>query len=156
MEEKQKQIYQVRIIIDTNIIFSALLNSRGSIGDIIFNGKADFTFFSNAYMIHELEQHWDKLLKLSALNNQNLQISKHHLFSLITFIDENEITPKHWLDAERLIADVDEDDIDFLALTLYLEGTLWTGDKRLYKGLKSKGFQNVVDTSDLLKIRNDN
>jgi predicted nucleic acid-binding protein len=36
-----------KIIIDTNIIFSCLLNSQGTIGDLIFNSDDVFVFYSN-------------------------------------------------------------------------------------------------------------
>ena len=45
------------------------------------------------------------------------------------------------------------DDLDFVALTDYLKGVLWTGDKGLYDGLKNKGFKKVVNTQDLLRKR---
>lgn len=38
-----------KIILDTNIIFSCLLNAQGTIGDIIFNSDDVFTFYSNQY-----------------------------------------------------------------------------------------------------------
>ncbi|MFH1004296.1 MAG: hypothetical protein V1781_02195 [Bacteroidota bacterium] len=42
---------------------------------------------------------------------------------------------------------------DFGALTDYLKGVLWTGDKKLYNGLINKGFKKVVNTQKLLIIR---
>jgi predicted nucleic acid-binding protein len=34
----------MKIVVDTNIIFSALLNSNGNIGDLLFNSDKDFEF----------------------------------------------------------------------------------------------------------------
>lgn len=39
-----------KIVVDTNIIFSCLLNSQGTIGDLIFNSENVFEFHSNQYM----------------------------------------------------------------------------------------------------------
>jgi predicted nucleic acid-binding protein len=36
-----------------------------------------------------------------------------------------------------------------VALTLFLEGKLWTGDKKLINGLKEKGFKQFIKTSEL-------
>ena len=36
----------MKIVIDTNIIFSTLLNSNGTIGNIIFNSNKTFEFYS--------------------------------------------------------------------------------------------------------------
>ena len=46
-----------KIIIDTNIIFSCLLNSQGTIGDLIFNSEEIFEFYSNQYMRLEIYKH---------------------------------------------------------------------------------------------------
>ena len=66
-----------------------------------------------------------------------------------------ELIPQNdWEKAEILVKDIDEDDIDFVALTRYLKGSLWTGDKALYQGLKAKRFRTVYNTQDLFKLRN--
>lgn len=46
-----------KIIVDTNIIFSCLLNSQGTIGDIIFNSENTFKYYSNQYMRFEIRKH---------------------------------------------------------------------------------------------------
>jgi predicted nucleic acid-binding protein len=48
--------------------------------------------------------------------------------------------------------DIDADDSDFIALTKYLKGKLWTGDKILYDGLKGKGFKQVLNTTETAKF----
>ncbi len=40
-------------------------------------------------------------------------------------------------------------DISFVALTLEMNAKLWTGDKKLYSGLREKGFHDVLSTQDL-------
>jgi len=39
-----------KIIVDTNIVFSALLNTNSRIGQILINGKNRFDFYSPAYV----------------------------------------------------------------------------------------------------------
>jgi predicted nucleic acid-binding protein len=151
-KEPQK-LYQVKIILDTNIIFSGLLNTNGTIGDLIFDSDIVFEFYSCDHMRFEIEKHWDKLKRISKLTDKELQESLFRLFTKIHFINEEQISEKIWLKAENLTGDIDIDDIDFVALTDYLKGVLWTGDKELYSGLKNKGFKKVVNTPELLKIR---
>jgi predicted nucleic acid-binding protein len=43
-----------KIIVDTKIIFSCLLSSQGTIGDLIFNSGNVFNFYSNQYMRFEI------------------------------------------------------------------------------------------------------
>lgn len=101
----------------------------------------------------EIEKHWEKLKKISKLADNDLQESLFRLFTRIHFIDEGLISKKIWVKSEILSADIDIDDTDFIALTYYLKGFLWTGDKELYNGLILKGFPKVVNTQELLKKR---
>ncbi len=144
----------MKIILDTNIIFSALLNTNSTIGELIFDSENVFEFYSCNYMRLEIEKHWDKLKKISKLTDKELQESLFRLFTKIHFINEELISEKIWQKAEKLTADIDIDDTDFVALTYYLKGILWTGDKELYSGLINKGFKKVIRTQELLRKRN--
>jgi predicted nucleic acid-binding protein len=141
-------------IVDTNIIFSCLLNSQGTIGDLIFNSEAVFDFYSNEYMLYETRKHWEKLKKISTLTDFELQTSYDKLLTKLTFVNEQLIPENVWQISEILAADIDINDTDFIALAKYLKGILWTGDKPLYNGLKAKRFRSVYNTADLIKLRN--
>ena len=142
-----------KIIVDTNIIFSTLLNSNGTIGDLIFNSDQVFAFYSCDYMRYEIRKHWTKLLKISKLRDEQLQDAYEKVLTKIAFINEAIISTSAWLKAEQTVKDIDFDDIDFVALTNYLKGRLWTGDKELYNGLKEKRFRCVYNTADIFKQR---
>lgn len=144
----------MKIIIDTNVIFSALLNSNGKIADLIFNSQETFEFYSCSYMRYEIRKHWEKLKKISKLNNEQIEESRDKIFSQIRFINEEIIQEKIWRSSERLVHNVDADDIAFIALTTFLKGHLWTGDMELYNGLKLKGYDKILTTQELLAIRN--
>lgn len=118
-----------KVIVDTNIIFSCLLNSQGTIGDLIFNSETVFDFHSNEYMLYEIRKHWERLKKISKLTDLELQTSYDKLLIKLTFISEQLIPENVWQTAEALVTDIDIDDTDFIALTKYLKGILWTGDK---------------------------
>lgn len=155
MEAKPEATVEMRkIIVDTNIIFSCLLNTQGTIGDLIFNSNHLFEFYSNEYMRYEMRKHWAKIKKISKLTDLQLETSYDKLLTKLTFINEELIPKGIWVKAEVLVADIDEDDIDFVALTKYLKGSLWTGDKILHSGLKSKHFRTVYNTAELVKLRN--
>ena len=77
-----------KIIVDSNIIFSCLLNSQGTIGDLIFNSENIFAFYSNQYMLFEIRKHWNKLKKISRLTDVELEISYDKILTKITFINE--------------------------------------------------------------------
>jgi predicted nucleic acid-binding protein len=143
----------MKIIVDTNVIFSVLINSDGNIGDIIFNSDKHFEFYSCKYMQIEIKNHWEKLKKISKLSENELQISYNQVLSKIKFINEELIPMETWLASEEITKDIDVDDIDFVALTKFLKGTLWTGDKALYNGLKRLNFKKLASTADILELR---
>lgn len=76
------------------------------------------------------------------------------MLTKLTFINEELIPQDDWEKAEILVADIDLDDSDFVALAKYLKGILWTGDKPLYDGLKAKRFRTIYNTQDMIKLRN--
>src|SRR5882762_5736721 len=129
----------MKIVVDTNIIFSALLNSNGTIGDLLFNSDKDFEFYSCSYMRYETQK--------------ELEVSYTLVISKLKFINEEIIPVETWLAAEQITKSFDIDDTDFVALTKFLKAHLWTGDKILYKGLKKSNFKKVYNTAELLSIR---
>jgi len=54
-----------------------------------------------------------------------------------------------WTTAEVLVRGIDPDDEDYVALALHLKCPLWTGDKKLIKGLQAKGFKQVLSTEQV-------
>lgn len=143
----------MKIVVDTNIIFSALLNSNGLIGDLIFNSSKHFEFYSCSYMRFEIQKHWQKLKKISKLSDEQLEVSYAQILTKIKFINEEIIPVIIWLSTEKITKDIDIDDTNFVGLTRFLKGTLWTGDKVLYNGLKEIGFKKVLNTPDLSELR---
>ena len=143
----------MKIIIDTNIIFSTLLNTNSIIGDLIFNSHKTFQFYSCKYMLTEIEHHWNKLKRLSKLSEEQLNLARINTVSKIIFINEELIPKETWLVSEKITQDIDIDDTDFVALTKHIKGYLWTGDKELYNGLKTKNFHRVLNTRELLDLR---
>jgi len=108
------------IVVDTNILFSALLRPKSSFADILLGTENHF--FVCEQVVIELFKLKEKLVKTS-------QLSKEDLISL------NSRAAAH-----LLCKDIDENDTPHVALTLELNGLLWTGDKKLKEGLRRKGF----------------
>lgn len=120
----------MKIIIDTNIIFSCLLNSNNEFSKIIFFPNENIDFYSCSFMLDEISKHWDKLKKYSKLDDKLLHAIYLKILSRINFINESFIPSEIWMESERNISNIDINDIDFVALTYYLKGSLWTSDKK--------------------------
>lgn len=143
----------MKIVVDTNIIFSMLLNSNSNIGDLLFNSGDTFEFYSCSYMRYEIQKHWERMKKISKLSEEQLQTSYTQVLSKLKFINEEIIPVETWLASEQLTKGIDIDDTDFVALTKFLKATLWTGDKVLYRGLKEHNFKKLLNTTELLALR---
>ncbi len=54
-----------------------------------------------------------------------------------------------------MVETIDFKDIPFVALTNYINGVLWTGDKKLIVGLQEKGFMQTITTAQLFVLLED-
>ena len=142
----------MKIVVDTNIVFSALLNSTGRIGTILFNSGGYFEFYSCKYLQKEMFSHFAKIQKHSKLSSNDLFELLNLIERRIFFVDEDLLPKETVVKALELVSDVDADDLAFVALNNHLNGLLWTGDKALIRGLKQKNYQPVVTTFELSMI----
>lgn len=145
----------MKIVVDTNIVFSAILNTESKIGDLLMNSEAIFEFRSAMYLKEEIEKHEGKLMTISELTKDEIEQSTEQVFSYIKFISEEIIPFEIWQKAARLVRDVDMDDIAFVALSEYEDIKLWTGDRELIAGLTAKGFQRCISTEEMIALRRD-
>ena len=145
----------MKIIVDTNIVFSAVLNSSSRIGKILLNSKEHFQFYTCDYLRIEIQRHRNKLLKLTKLTDDELTELEGLVTSNIIFIDERLLPQELLLKTETLLKSIDPNDTPFVALATHLEGKLWTGDMQLYKGLKLKRFKDIILTADLSLLLDD-
>jgi putative PIN family toxin of toxin-antitoxin system len=143
----------MKIVIDTNIIFSALLNTNSKIGDYLLDPNSKLEFYSPEYVLDELDKYHNKLLKYSSLTEKQLKTSRIQIFKRLTLISDNAISIEHWKVAIDILKEIDPKDTPFLATALAINGVIWTGDKKLITGLKSRGFNKiVVNTADLVSL----
>ena len=143
----------MRIIVDTNIVFSALLNSNSRIGRLLLDSRGKFQFYSCKYLQKEIHRHTDKIRRYSGLDNDNLSELIALIESRIFFIEEELLPSTIIAEAKELVAGVDFDDFAFVAIANHLDAWLWTGDKKLMLELRQKGFRRIVSTTDLWDLQ---
>lgn len=141
----------MKIVVDTNVVFSALVNPGSTITDLIFNYNERFIFYSPETMHVELERHRKKLIEVSQITEGEKDELLYLLGRKIEIIHLDYLSPQSWKRALQYVQRIDEFDAPFLALTIELSGILWTGDKKLVNGLIRQGFEDVVSTHDLVK-----
>lgn len=140
-----------KIIVDTNIVFSALLNTNSRIGQILINGKNHFDFYSPEYVRFEIFQHKEKLKSIGKLTEDEFIETYGLILRNITILNHSIIPPEILRNAELLCHDIDIDDTIFVAVSDFTKGILWTGDIKLINGLISKGYKQVIITDDLYR-----
>ncbi|RED99860.1 putative toxin-antitoxin system toxin component, PIN family [Marinoscillum furvescens] len=143
----------MKVVLDTNIVFSAILNSNGLIGELLFNSEEQFEFYSSEYIIDELTKYKSKLRSLTKMSEEKIDVSIYQVLKNIDLISMVAISEIHWKRAYELAFDVDEDDTPFVATAIGLEASIWTGDKKLINGLRTKGFRDIYTTAELYELR---
>ncbi len=143
----------MKVVADTNIVFSAILNSNGLIGEILFNSEDQFEFYSSEFIIDELTKYKGKLQTLTKMSEEKIEVSINQVLKNIDLISSEAISETHWKRAYELTADVDENDTPFLATAIGINASIWTGDKKLINGLKAKGFLDIYSTAELYELR---
>lgn len=142
----------MRIVIDTNIAFSAILNTDSLIARIILQPKSKLHFYSTDLLLLEIVEHKDKLRQLSGYSNIELDKIIDLITAKIRFINAILIPSKILLETQGFLKNIDIDDTEFVALTIHIKGRLWSGDKSLQNGLFQKGWTKFITTSDLYHI----
>jgi len=129
----------MRVVIDTNIVFSALLNKHSNFRRLI--SCQDNSFYSCRFLMVEIFKQKEKIIRTSAMKEDEILTGLYEILKNIEFYNENLISKCHWDQAYKLCKDVDLKDTPFVALTLEIDGLLWTGDQTLKKNLTKKGFE---------------
>jgi len=145
----------VRVIGDANIVFSAILNSNGKIGDLLINSRKSMDFIAPDFLRTEIRKHHFKLVKISKMTLEQVRESEFQVCKDIAFISEEKIKKSTWLTAENLVADIDPKDTHYIAYSKHFRCKIWSGDKELIRGLKKKGFTNFISTDELYNWRKD-
>jgi predicted nucleic acid-binding protein len=127
------------VVVDTNIIFSALVSRRSRIREILLM-EAGLRFCCPRFIFSELFKHKERITAATDLSEEELLDALNSLFAHIQFVDESAIPMGDWLEARRLCSGIDEKDTPFVALAIHLNARLWTEDDELKKGLRAKEF----------------
>ena len=135
------------------MVFSGILNTNGKIGDLLINSKPYFTFIAPDFLRTEIRNHYPRLVKISGLTIEEVQEAEFHLYKDITFISEEQIKVSNWISADKLVKDVDPKDTHYIAYSKEFRCKVWSGDKKLIKGLALKEFTNFITTDELYQLR---
>jgi predicted nucleic acid-binding protein len=143
----------VKIVVDTNIVFSCLVRSSGNIGELLLRDPGSLLFYTPDLLEEELDRHRSKLRKAAKLTDFQLDTATAAILNRIELISEPAVSFMVRAKARSICESVDEFGAPFVALVIELNALLWTGDLALVRGLRKQGFNQVITTMELMHIR---
>jgi predicted nucleic acid-binding protein len=141
----------MRIVVDTNIAFSAILNTNSKIASIPLYPKSKFNFYSTEQLLKEIEDHKAKIKQFTDYTDHDLKRIIELITGRIRFINVRLISKESYQRAEFLVREIDEDDTEFIALTEHIKGKFWSGDNELQRGLMKKDWKKFITTDELFE-----
>lgn len=134
---------QMDLVIDANIIISALLSTEGKTFDLIFNDK--LRLFAPKFLLEEIKKHKAEILKKSGLEDNQLSIILDTVSSRIDFMPKQDF--RVFINKAKRISP-DPNDTEYFALALKQNCPIWSNDKKL----KNQNEIVVYSTNDLVII----
>jgi len=122
-----------KIVVDTNILFSSLRAKNSRLRRVL--EREDCRFYAPNFLMVEIFTHKERILQKSKADEDEVYEILYQTLHKITFINEETISPENFIEAYKLCGNIDEKDTPFIALTLEIEGELWTKDDVLKRGL---------------------
>jgi predicted nucleic acid-binding protein len=133
-----------KIVLDTNLLFSALRSRNTTFREKLFSDE--YTFYSSKYIIVEIFKHKERIFKNAKIADEGeVYEYLNEILQRIHFVNEDFVSLTNYTIAYKLCKDVDEFDTPFVALSLQLNAQLWSKDEKLKTGLRNKGFDNFFE-----------
>lgn len=140
-------------ILDSNVIWSAAYNARSDIGQFVLSvSPTEVQFYAPEYLKEEIERHFPKIVASSRQSEEEVRTVIELAYEKIKFISDDQISFESYQKSVPFVRGIDMDDLVFVALAEYMDELLWTGDRKLIAGLRSRGYQNVVDFSQVQEL----
>lgn len=140
------------VVLDANILISATLNLNGEIANLIFSNSSAVDFIVPAFIQTELKENEIRICTKNKISiaefNQNILL----LLTQLLIINDDEISDAIFKKAFELTRNIDPKDTIYIALAISLDALFLTGDLKLLRALKHKGFNQLITPSDFKRI----
>lgn len=110
-----------KLIVDSNIIFSAILNVNSRIGQILLTGESFYEFYAPKYLRSEIWEHKEKIKKIASLSNDDFFEVYELILKNVTILDHSIVPKENYLQAFELCENIDPADTAFVAFSLFLK-----------------------------------
>lgn len=127
----------IKIVVDANVIISALIG--GSSRDILFDHRYDF--LTTEFTLEEVKKYIPEIAKKSKADEKFIT----ETLELIPLtIKKRDFYEESLSEAEEMIGEIDEKDVDILGLAIKTNNYLWSQDKDFEKA----GYEKLLKTKD--------
>ncbi len=139
-----KSTIKLRLVLDTNIILSAMINKKSTIRDILVSDK--ITFLLPALVLEEILEHKDLLRNKTGLSKKEIFFTLFYLLSKVKIV-KKEAFSENLEKAKNIMEKIDIHDSEFLALALSIENDgIFSNDKHFDKsGIKKWSVKEVAE-----------
>jgi predicted nucleic acid-binding protein len=131
----------MKLIIDANILMSALISTEGVTYDLIFNDNINL--FVPEFLNYEVNKYKNEIIKKSGLSVKELDLFFSLLTNKIEFIPKIEFL-QFFSEAKKISPD--KNDFLYFALALKLNCCIWSNDKKL----KNQNKIIIYNTNELI------
>jgi len=131
----------MRLVVDANVVISALISSEGKTRDLIF--LTGFSLFAPEFLLKEVDKYKGIITEKSGLDEESFEKAKDIIFSRIKFVSKSEFG-EFSEKASKICPDPNDE--EYFALALKLGCPLWSNDKKL-----KHSSLRVLTTSEILE-----
>ena len=135
----------MQIIIDSNVLFSALIKDSLT-RKIILTYEGSFLFPS--FIFEEMEEHKQELLDKSRMNKEEFDKLLEIILKKVAIVSCEVLSPFKEK-AFELVKHIDKDDILFVACTLAYPNSIILSDDKHLKNIKNI---KVINTKEIIEI----
>ena len=135
------------------MVFSGILNTNGKVGNLLISSHRLIDFIAPDFLRTEIRKHYGRLVKFSGLSLKEITEAEYLICRDIKFIAEEQVSLLNWELSFELVEDIDPYDIHYVAFSKQFKRKIWSGAKKLIRGLAKKGFKDIDTTDELYQIR---
>jgi len=131
----------MNLVIDANILMSALISTEGKTFDLIFN--ENFNLVAPKFLMDEINKYKKEILSKSGLSEKDFMAVFSSISGKINIVPKND--SEDFVEKAKQISP-DKNDAEYFAIALKLNCAIWSNDKRLKEQDKVK----VYSTKELI------
>ena len=133
----------MRLVVDTNIIISALLK-ESTVRSLVLDAQLEL--HTHEFVFEEIEEHMDMIKERAGLTEEEVSLILSFISTHIRAVPKQDFIHK-LSEAEKVTGNIDRDDMPFVALALSFSNEgIWTNDRHFTK----QGEVKVWSTAELL------